>query len=102
MKVKSVQRGTQAEKRYSIPTVARAIHKSETQIHSFMGQTYGSTKGGLTYEMIKEAIDYEYRTQPRISWEGIEEIKHRLKEDGYIFSETETNTLTEESVDEEE
>lgn len=102
MKFKSVMRGVSDDnRRYSIATVARAIHKTETQIRSFMSQTYGGTKGGLSYEQVKEAIEYKYKTKPSISWEGIEELQVRLKSDGYVFSEMDTDDISN-LIDEEE
>lgn len=102
MKFKNVTKGVSDDnRRYSIATVARAIHKTETQIRSFMVQTYGGTKGGLSYEQIKEAIDYKYKTKPTISWEGIEELQIRLKSDGYVFSEMDTDDIAS-MIDEEE
>lgn len=79
------------EKRYSVPTVARAIGRSENSIYAWASnhEPAISTKGGLTIAQIAEAALYGKRGES-IIWAEIPEIQERLeKEQGIVIMEEE-------------
>lgn len=79
------------EKHYSVPTVARAIGRSENSIYAWASnhEPAISVRGGLTLDQIAEAALYGKRGES-IVWTDIPEIQERLeKEKGILITEEE-------------
>ena len=79
IKIVEIEKQDIPQKRYNVPTVAKAIGKSEGAINGYFSNRGISTKNGITVEQIAEVCRAKTRGAS-IAWADVKEIRKMLME----------------------
>ena len=78
--IKMIEKPNKPEKRYNVPTVAKAIGKTEGAISAYFSNRGISTRNGITIAQIAEACRGKTRGIS-VSWTDVKEIRARLEDE---------------------